>query len=210
MKTALPKELVLPRETSMKTLANKVLATGLICVMLAFTSACNSATALADVQRFEPVVINALNLACVISPGAGICGAMQVTVTNDYNTVVKLWADYNAAAAAGTATSALWNDLNAAFATFEEDSAQIFSLGLGLNAPELTAIIAAAQVLLATIEVLFPSAPAGALRAASKKFSKYRVAGPYDQKWVRNWRHDYNEKLSVAQKLHPTAKLRKV
>lgn len=197
----------------MTTFSNKILAIALIAVLITITSACNSATALADVQRFEPVVINALNLACVISPASALCGTMEVTITNDYNTVVKLWGDYNSAVASGTATSALWNDLNAAFTTFENDSAQIFSLGLGLNAPELTAIIASAQVLLATIEALFPGAPAS-LQATSVhrslKFSSYLSPGPYNSTWVKNWRHQYNNEVKTAQKLHPTAKLRTV
>ena len=169
-------------------------------------TACNSATALADVQKFEPVVINALVLACAIQSGLPICGAMQTTITNDYNLVVQLWTDWNAAVKAGTATSALWNDLNAAFTVFEEDSSAIFAAAVGLNAPELTAIVAAAQVLLSVIESLFPSAPAGVLKSSPSKFSKYRVSNFN----LKSWRKDYDNKVGVAQKLHPNVRLARV
>ena len=182
-----------------------------------FNVACNSASVLADVEKFEPIVINALVLACAISPAAPICGTMQQTITNDYNTVVTLWTDWNKAVAAGTSTSALWNDLNAAFTVFEEDASLIFSLALGLNAPEVTAIVAAAQVLLAAIEALFPDAPKGSTAFVSKKFAKsglsipLKGSSPKQQKdWFNAWAKDYNGKVEVAQKLHPKVKLHKV
>src|SRR5580692_8224835 len=91
------------------------------------TTGCSSSQALADVTKFEPVVLNVLNLACVISPGAPLCGTATALITSDYNTVIQLWTAYNANVAAGTSTVAAWNDLNAAFQTFEQDSAAVFS-----------------------------------------------------------------------------------
>lgn len=173
------------------------------------TTACSSSQALADVQRFEPVVVNVLVLACTISPASALCGTAKATIQNDYNLVVTLWGDYNAAVAAGTATPGMWNDLNAAFATFEKDSADIFSLGLGLNAPEVTAIVAAAQVLLAAIESLFPASPTG--QAKSAVFAAHAVGRTsYDSKWLKTWTADYNGKLEVAHKMHPSADVHKV
>lgn len=174
-------------------------------------SACNSVTALADVEKFEPVVLNVLNLVCVISPANALCSTGLAMIQNDYNTVIKLWSDYNAAVAAGTNSSTLWNDLNAAFTVFEEDASQIFSLGLGLNAPEVSAIVASAQLLLAAIETLFPSAPKGATAARPSKFKAYAVGrSNYDVKWLEDWEKTYNGKVDVAQKAYPKAHLKKV
>src|SRR5271154_5525766 len=133
--------------------ANKFLSLSMAVVMMTVaipmatlsTTGCNSATALADVKKFEPIVINVLNLICTINPSEPICGTGLQTIEGDYTTVVQLWTDYNAAVAAGTSTVAAWNILNAAFTTFENDSALIFSLGLGLNSTEVTAIVVSAQ-----------------------------------------------------------------
>lgn len=195
----------------MKNFSNRFLSSALalvmICISVPFETGCSSSQALADVERFEPVVVNALVLACTITANP-LCGVGQAKITADYNTVIQLWTDWNAAVAAGTSTSKGWNDLNAAFTVFEQDSSEIFSLGLGLNAPEVTAIVASAQVLLAAIEALFPSSPAGV--QSSKLFAKYGAAKTYDGSWLKAWSRDYNEKVDVAKKLHKSAKLRKV
>ncbi len=102
-------------------------ATSLVGMTAIFEVACSSTTALAEVERFEPVVINALTLACAINSGLPVCGSEQSKITADYNTVIQLWTDYNKAVAAGTSTVAIWNDLNAAFTVFEEDSSLIFA-----------------------------------------------------------------------------------
>lgn len=174
---------------------------------------CNSQTALNDVEKFEPVVLNALTLACTINAGLAVCGTMQTTITNDYNLVIKLWQDWITAKANGTATLGLWNDLNAAFSVFEQDSAAIFAAASGLNAPEVTAIVAAAQVLLAAIEALFPAAPISVAdllvrgTAAPSAVFKSSRAASFD---LGAWVTDYNERVDVATHLHPTAKLTKV
>lgn len=165
---------------------------------------CNSATALADVKKLEPVLTNALVLACAIQSGLPICGTMQATITNDYNLVLQLWTDYNSAVKAGTATQVLWNDLNAAFTTFEKDSASIFAAAGGLNAPEVTAIVAAAQVLLGAIEAMFPSSPSGASGPIVFKASRSANFN------LKAWRADYNQKLAIAQRAHPNVRLAKV
>lgn len=191
-----------------------VLAFALCCSIAIGTMpfvACNSSAALADVKKFEPVVINALVLACAFSPAAPVCGTGQATITADYNLVIKVWTDYNAAVAAGTSTAAMWNDLNAAFTTFEQDSASIFTLASGLNQPEITAIVAAAQVLLGAIEALFPAAPVGATRPKSAVFASVsRGRASYDKTWLKGWIADYNVKVGTAQKAHPTVKIKKV
>lgn len=179
--------------------------------LIVLESGCNSAKALGWVQKFEPVVVNVIVLACIINTGLPICGGMQATIKADADLVIKLWGDYNAIAKAGGSTSAIWNDLNAAFLTFEKDSADIFAAGLGLNAPEVTAIVAAAQVLLAAIEAVFPAPPAGAQATRPSKFGAYRMGiGNYDRDWFNKWAKDYDSKVGVAQKLHPQAQLRKV
>jgi hypothetical protein len=192
--------------------ANKFLSTALAIVMIfttiPFMTGCSSSQALADVTKFEPVVINALSLACVIVPTNPLCGTMKTKIQGDYTTVVKLWGDWNTAVANGTATSAMWNDLNAAFTVFESDSADIFSLGLSLNQPEVTAIVASAQLFLATIEALFPPSPSASMKSA--RFAAYATPGLHGSAWLSTWVKDYNQKVSVAQKLHPNAKLHQV
>lgn len=196
----------------MTNFSNRFLSSALALVMIftsvPFMTGCSSSQALADVERFEPVVVNALVLACTISANP-LCGTAQVTIKNDYDNVVKLWTDWNAAVAAGTATPGLWNDLNAAFTVFEQDSSTIFAFGLGLNAPEVTAIVASAQVLLAAIEALFPASPTGVQSA--KMFAHYGAAhAVYNKAWLKTWASDYNAKVDVAKKLHKGAKLNKV
>jgi hypothetical protein len=196
-------------------------ATTLIGGSALFELGCSSATALAEVEKFEPLVTNVLNLACVVSSGLSICGTMEQTIQNDYSTVVDLWTKYNALVAAGTATSAAWNDLNAAFNLFTQNTMEIFSLATGLNVPEITAIVAAAEVLLSTIEALFPGAPAGTTMrmAKSARFSKSTPLPTQIDKHGRatinkdsldNWRKEYNENVDTAHHKYPSARLQKI
>jgi hypothetical protein len=173
---------------------------------------CNSTQALTEVTKFEPVIINVIVLTCTISSGLPICGAMQGTVKADADLVIKLWGDYNAAVKSGTSTLAAWNALNAAFVVFEADSAAIFAAASGLNSPEVAAIVAAAQVLLASIEAFFPGPPAGATSLKSAKFARYgsTVNASYTKAWLNGWIKDYNAKVDAAKKMYPQAKLRKV
>lgn len=203
---SLPKQLLALSLSFIVTLA----ATFAIMLPVAATVACNSTTALADAEKFEPIVINALNLACAISANP-VC-ASTATITKDYNTVITLWTAYNAAVANGTSTSAMWNDLNAAFIVFEQDSALVFSFASGLNAPEITAIVAAAQLLLGAIEALFPSAPAGTVvQVKAHLFAKYsRSANTYNADWLKEWCKDYNERVDIAHHEYPNVKLTKV
>lgn len=174
-----------------------------------FTTGCSSSQVLTEVEKFEPAILNALVLACVVSPAAAICGNGSATIKADYDLVVKVWADYNQAVASGTATAALWNYLNAVFATYEQDSSAIFALGLGLNSPEITEVIAATQVLLAAIEVLFPAAPAGAMSAKSNLFANHatKPSPNYNGTWFAGWTADYNGKVKSAQMVYPKAHL---
>src|ERR1700690_733328 len=140
----------------MTNFSNRFLSSALALVMIftsvPFMTGCSSSQAFAGVQRFEPVVLNALALACTISNSSGLCTTGEAKFKADYAVVVQLWTDYNAAVAAGTSTSQAWADLNAALAVFEQDSSAIFSLCLGFNQPEVTAIVESAQLLLAAIE----------------------------------------------------------
>lgn len=198
--------------------ANKFLSFSLAIVMVFATipamtvlTACNSSQALLEVQRFEPVILNALNLACTIQSTLPICGTMAATIKADADLVIKVWGDYNAAVAAGTSTVAIWNQLNAAFSTFEQDSAAIFAAAAGLNAPTVMAVVAAAQVLLAAIEALFPAPPAGVTMHRPAKFARYGQAGAnYNMAWLKSWTKDYNGKIEIAKKQYPKADLHKV
>lgn len=195
----------------MKKLANRMLSIGLISAMLALTTACNSVQSLSYVRRFEPVIVNVLVLACAINTGLPVCGGMQTRIKADADLVIKLWGDYNTAIAAGTSTVAAWNALNAAFTVFSNDSADIFAAASGLNAPQVTAIVASAQILLAAIEALFPAPPSGVAVAGPKKFAAYRLgAGNYDKAWFDSWKKDYNQKVDTTRKLYPGAKLKKI
>lgn len=174
-------------------------------------TACSSSQALADVKRFEPVLVSALSLICTINASAPVCGITQGKIKADGDLVIKIWGDYNTAVANGTSTVKIWNDLNAAFTVFEEDASAIFATGIGLNQAQVTAIVASAQVLLAAIEAFFPQPPVGVTVAKSAKFAKYGVAtGSYDKVWFSGWAKDYNAKVDVARKAYPKAKLSKV
>lgn len=196
----------------LKIFANKfftsILGLVMILTSIPMMTACSSSQALTEVQKFEPVVVNALNLACVFTTSP-LCTTDEATIQNDYNSVIKVWGDYNVAVAAGTATQAQWNYLNAAFTTFELDSASVFSLASGVNQAEVTAVVASAQLLLAAIEAMFPASPVAA--RGPSLFASHHVANQkYNSTWLASWTKDYNNKIDAAQKSHPKLKLHKV
>jgi hypothetical protein len=175
------------------------------------TTACNSAALLAKVEDFQPVVIDALNLFCAIKPGETICTATFLAkINSDYTLATTLWSDYLTAVTNGTATAEVYNVLNAAFQVYENDANLIFEAIPQLNNPTIAAIVAAAQVLLAAIEVMFPNAPAGA-SAKPALFRAHAIGQTqYTKQWLGNWITDFNQKIDTAHKAYPNVKLSKV
>jgi len=181
-------------------------------VAIAPLTACNSASLLAKVEDFQPVVIDALNLFCAIKPGESICTATFLAqINNDYTTATQLWADYLKAVTAGTATTEAYNVLNAAFQTYEQDANLIFQAIPQLNNPTIAKVVAAAQVFLAAIEVMFPEAPAGNASARPALFKAHAIGRTqYNKEWLSGWISNFNDQISVAHKMYPNVKLSKV
>jgi hypothetical protein len=196
----------------------------LLLVLSFVTGACNSAAVIADIQKFSPVVINVLNLACVFTPAAPLCATGAALLNGTISKLLSALTTYEANVKAGTATSADWNDLNAIFLTFEQQSSDIFSLlhiSNGGTQTEALAVEASAKALLAVIEALFPSAPApvisptpaSAMRAMAVQpraslFAAHLPAGvTFDSKWLAAWEKNYNKLVDAAKKANPTAKL---
>jgi hypothetical protein len=174
---------------------------------------CNSASLLNKVEDFEPVAVDALNLYCAIRSSDPNCATLAAKIGADYTTVTQLWSAYLKALNAGTATNADWNAVNAAFALYEQDASQIFALIPQLNNPTANAIVAAAEVLLAAIEALFPGPPSGSASAKSAVFAAHAdlMGYPsYNKAWLSSWASDFNQKVGVAQQQYPSAKLAKV
>jgi hypothetical protein len=181
-------------------------------VAIAPLTACNSASLLAKVEDFQPVVMDALNLFCAIQPGDVICTpTFLAKINSDYTLATTLWSDYLTAVANGTETAAAYNILNAAFQVYEQDASLIFQAIPQLNSPTIAAIVAAAQVLLAAIEVMFPDAPAGVAVEKPALFRAHAVGkSQYTKAWLSGWISDFNQKIDVAQKAYPGVKLHKV
>jgi hypothetical protein len=184
-------------------------------VAIAPLTACNSASLLNKVEAFEPVVLDGLNLFCAIRPSESICApAFLSKIGSDYTTVTQLWSEYLTAVTAGTATTEAYNVLNAAFQVYENDANQIFSLISQLNNPTVSAVMAAAEVLLAAIEVMFPNAPAAGNAVSMSKpalFAAHAVGRTtYDKAWLSGWIKDFNTKVDTAHAQYPNVKLSKV
>lgn len=195
----------------MKSFADKFLASMLAVVFVIASTACNSSLALTEVERFQPVVTNVLVLACTFTSNP-LCATAGAKINQDVTTVIQLWTAYNAAVQNGTATQAIWNDLNAAFTTFEQDSSAIFQLANVVDPAhqqEIIAVAAAAQVLLASIELAFPAAPAAAKRVQHGRI--FTTASPItDKASFEAWESNYNKQISVLKKAHPKAGLKSV
>ena len=196
---------------------------GLLCGSMIIT-ACTPAqvtTVITDITKFAPVVTNVLTLACDFTPGAALCSTGAAILNKSISDLTAAMTTYEAKVATGTATSSDWNILNAVFATFEADSANIFSLFHISNAgTEATAnaVAASAQTLLSVIEALFPSAPApvvavaAAMQAEKAQPRQARFAASLPAAGVAGfslsaWEKDFNKKVDAAKTAHPKAKL---
>jgi hypothetical protein len=198
----------------------------LLCAALAVapamvTTACTPAqvtSVVTDISKFSPVVLNVLELACTFTPAAPECavaGPVLQKIIADLQTALNT---YEQQLAAGTATVAAWNVLNALFATFENQTAAIFSLfhlsGAATQSQALS-IAASGETLLSVIEALFPSAPtskkAGGFEAGNTpRQTKYISALPPGGVAffsLSGWQRDYNTKVDAAKKANPKAKL---
>ena len=182
-------------------------------VAIAPLTACNSASLLAKVEDFQPVVIDALNLFCAIDrSNSVVCTAAWLSKFNSaYTLATTLWANYLTDLNNGTATVEAYNILNAAFQDYESMASQLFQLIPQLNNPTVSAVVAAAQVLLAAIEVMFPEAPAGNASARPAMFKAHAIGRTqYNKEWLSGWISNFNDQISVAHKMYPNVKLSKV
>jgi hypothetical protein len=133
--------------------------------LMLMQTACTSeqvATVEADLTKFAPVVLNALTLACVFTPASGLCSTGAALINADLAKLTPLLQTYQTNLAAGKATNADWNALNALFLTFEQDSAGILSLlriSSGGATAEAIAVGDSAELFLSALEAAFPSAP---------------------------------------------------
>ena len=194
-----------------KELANKVLAMGLVSVLLVSSIACNQQNALNDVQKFAPVVTGVLTAACAFVKNP-LCLTAAGKIKADEQNVFTVWQDYINAVAAGTATSAAWNNLNAVLTTLINDSTDIFTFASSLGGSvtpqqqtEVLALVVAAQGLLAVIEALVPASPAASPSFRKATFSKHLPSpnpktGKYDSGWFKSWQKNWNSLTLVKEK----------
>jgi hypothetical protein len=183
------------------------------------TTACNSAqvqTVVTDITKFSPVVLNVLQLACTFTPAAPECAIAGPALQKVIADLQAALTTYQQQLAAGTATVAAWNVLNALFATFESQTAAIFDLfrvSGGAAQSQALAVAAAAETLLSVIEALFPSAPpaaAGQAEASAPRMAKFANSLPPGGVAffsIAGWQGDYNKKVDAAKKANPKAKL---
>lgn len=196
-----------------RSFADKFLASMLslvfLVVSLPFLTGCNTALALQEVQRFEPVIVNALALACAFTSDP-LCATGQATIQTDITVVVNTWGDFNAAKAAGESTQAAWNALDAAFTTFTKDSQAIFALARIVNPAhqaDVNAAVAAAEVLLSAIEVAFPASPSLSVTRTRAFAVSSRI---HDQQSLTAWEKDYNSRIDAIKKANPSVNLKHV
>jgi len=218
----------------MKNIATRLWQSGLVAILcaaaaitpIAVTTSCTKAqviTVISDITKFDPVILNVLQLACAFTPSAALCataGPALATALADLNSTL---ATYQAQVSAGGATVSAWNLLDAAFKVFESQTAAIFDLfrisGAAAQA-EANAVALSAETLLSVIEALFPAAPAAAIAQSPAAMSeartahtKFRASLPPSGVVFFNlsaWQRDFNKKVSAAQKKNPTVKLAQV
>jgi hypothetical protein len=188
---------------------------------IAFTTGCNSAqviTVISDITKFAPIAVNVLQLACAFDPSASLCKTGVASLNATITELQAALTTYEQQLAAGTATVAEWNILNAIFATFEAQTADIFALfhiSGAASQSEALAVAAAAQTLLAVIEALFPPAPATTAAASVTAPPHARAAmyvsslppGGVEFFNIKGWQKDYNRKVDAAKKANPKAVL---
>ena len=143
----------------------KILA---VVLVLTFSmTGCNLGTIITDITKFIPVIVDILQ---VVSMETGKNTTdIQAKVANDANLVLTLVKAYEANQTNGS----IWSDMNAAFATFEQDSAEVFQLaqvGNSNSQAKVSLMVVTAQTLLAIIETLIPAPPAGVADTRSSKF----------------------------------------
>lgn len=168
-----------------KTLLSLVLCLSLVVGTVPMTS-CNAGTILTDITKFLPVVGDILQIIGAFT-GADYT-ALDTKITNDAQLVTNLYNTYEQ----NVGSPSAWNDLNAAFTTFTQDSSQIFTLAQVSNPAvqaKVAAMEAAAQTLFAIIESLEPAAPASVTNAVrSHKFTAYAPAPNYNLgNWIDGW-----------------------
>jgi hypothetical protein len=178
--------------------------------------ACSDQTVLNDLERFAPAITDVVVVACefTVSP---LCATAGPFLTASEQQLFIIWQAYITAQANGTATRALWNDLNAALQTLITQSQNVFALAHivnGAHQQEVLDVADAAEGLLAVIESFEPGAPApvpnpapappgpgvpGNLQAvvrsgrlARKLPAPNPQTGAYDRGWLKGWVGHWN------------------
>lgn len=197
-------------------LPKTALALALSCVMIISTSCSltQATTVVSDIQKFLPAVTNVLAAVCAFESDP-LCASGAAQFETAANNAIAIAQAYLTAAKAGTATPAMWNELNAAFITLENQAANIFAL-VHVSDPtiqlEIEALVASAQALLAVIESLEPAAPMGASHAKANRFAQYMPQGvsASNKTWLKNWKKSYNSLVDASTAVKAKAKLKHV
>lgn len=184
----------------MRKLQSFLLAT-LVAMCTMPTTACNSQQVLTDLEKYSPVVINLLTVACEFTANP-LCSTGSALISEAEQHVFTLWQAYLNAQQKSTATAALWNDLNSAVDTLISKSSDVFSLAHvvnGVHQQEVLAMATATEALLAVIEAQLPANPAPVKAMAMARaprlatfLPKPAKSGKYDAAWFSQWRKDYN------------------
>lgn len=157
-----------------------------------------------DIERFIPVVTNVADAVCGFTPAAPICIGGVTAVSASAKVLSTAVVNYYTAVASGTVPPGVIAALNQALSTFEGDASSILDSVRILNPTlqtEIQALVASAQVLLAVVEGLLPSAVQSTKFAAAKP-SRFNLG---------NFASDYNKQVDAVQKAVPrSVSLKKV
>lgn len=185
----------------------------LACVVAAGTMvpmiACNSQSALNDVQSLAPVITDVLLATCPFlpAPAPDLCATGGAALSAAESRVFTLWQAYITAEKAGTATPSAWTQLNVAMRVLINNAADVFALVHVVDPAhqtELLAMAGAAQALLAVVESLLPNPPAGTvtMAALNKQLTTKLPApnpktGKYDREFFNGWKKNWNSLPAV-------------
>ncbi|MCU1305198.1 MAG: hypothetical protein JWQ87_5482 [Candidatus Sulfotelmatobacter sp.] len=153
-----------------------------------------------DIKTFLPAVTNVAEAVCAFTPAAPICIGGVAAVSGSANALDTWLVNYFTAKQNGTVPPGTIASLNAAITQFEADATNILDAVRILDPSkqaEIQALAAAASILLAAAETLFPST---VVQPTSLKFAHLAPATKFD---LGKWTSDYNAKVDAAQKKLP-------
>lgn len=153
-----------------------------------------------DIQKFTPAVINVATAICDFTPAAAICATAGTAVSASAAILETALTNYYTALANGTVPPSVLQEVAIAIATFENDANNILTavhVVDPIHQREVEAVAAAASVLLAVVEALFPST------ASQKLFAAHLPSGGAAGFSLNAWCGQYNSKVSVLEKSLP-------